>query len=81
MAVIGLYRKRYDISWYNTLWEDDLWKGKKVIISNKIKCKKCWDVIESTYRHDLKFCKCCAVAVDVGKVINFQTDVTSRYIK
>jgi len=56
-------------------------KEKEVIISNKIKCKKCWDVIESTYRHDLKFCKCCAVAVDVGKVINFQTDATSRYIK
>lgn len=56
-------------------------KEKEVIISNKIKCKKCWDVIESTYRHDLKFCKCCAVAVEGGNVINFQTDATSRYIK
>lgn len=46
-------------------------KEKEVIISNKIKCKKCWDVIESTYRQGFKFCKCCAVAVDVGKVINF----------
>ena len=54
-------------------------KEKEVIISNKIKCKKCWDVIESTYRHDLKFCKCCAVYG--GKVINFQTKATSRYIK
>ena len=37
------------------------------IIVNKIKCKKCGDVIESTYRHDFKFCKCGAVAVDGGK--------------
>ena len=38
-----------------------------IIIVNKIKCKKCGDVIESTYRHDFKFCKCGAVAVDGGK--------------
>jgi len=37
------------------------------IIVNKIKCKKCGDVIESTHRHDFKFCKCGAVAVDGGK--------------
>ena len=37
------------------------------IIVNKIKCKKCGDTIESTYRHDFKFCKCGAVAVDGGK--------------
>ena len=37
------------------------------IIVNKIKCKKCGDVIESTYRHDFKSCKCGAVAVDGGK--------------
>lgn len=38
-----------------------------MIIENKIKCKKCGDIIESTYRHDFKFCKCGAVAVDGGK--------------
>ena len=37
----------------------------KVII-NKIRCKKCKDVIESTSVHDFKFCKCGAVAVDGG---------------
>ena len=37
------------------------------IIVNKIKCKKCGDVIESTYKHDFKFCKCGAVAVNGGK--------------
>ena len=38
----------------------------KKIIINKIKCKKCEDIIESTHRHDFKFCKCGAVAVDGG---------------
>jgi len=38
----------------------------KKIIENKIKCKKCGDIIESTHRHDFKFCKCGAVAVDGG---------------
>lgn len=36
------------------------------VIVNKIRCKKCGDIIESTYRHDFKFCKCGAVAVDGG---------------
>lgn len=34
---------------------------------NKIRCKKCGDVIESVHRHDFKFCKCGAVAVDGGQ--------------
>lgn len=37
------------------------------IKTNKIRCNKCGDVIESTRRHDFKFCKCGAVAVDGGK--------------
>lgn len=36
------------------------------IQTNKIKCKKCGDVIESTYRHDFKMCSCEAVGVDGG---------------
>ena len=36
------------------------------IITNKIKCKKCGDIMESTYRHDFKVCKCGALAVDGG---------------
>ncbi len=40
----------------------------KKIIRNRIKCKKCGEIIESTSRHDFKFCKCGAVAVDGGKV-------------
>jgi len=38
----------------------------KKIQVNKIKCKRCGDIIESTYRHDYKVCKCGSVAVDGG---------------
>ena len=37
------------------------------ILANKIRCKKCNEIIESVDRHDFKFCKCGAVAVDGGK--------------
>lgn len=37
------------------------------IITNKIKCKTCGDVIESFFTHDLKRCKCGAVEIDGGK--------------
>ena len=36
------------------------------ITVNKIRCKKCGDVIESKSVHDFKFCKCETVAVDGG---------------
>ena len=36
------------------------------ILVNKIRCKRCNDVIESIHRQDFKFCKCGAVAVDGG---------------
>ena len=58
--------------YYRTHFKDGIcsffWSGfMNKIIVNKIKCKKCGDIIESTYRHDFKFCKCGAVAVDGGK--------------
>lgn len=37
------------------------------IIKNAIKCKKCGDIIESTYCHDFVTCSCGAVSVDGGK--------------
>lgn len=40
---------------------------KEKIISNKIKCKKSGDVIESKNTNDYKRCSCGAVAVDGGK--------------
>lgn len=36
------------------------------IITNKIKCKKCGDVIESKALHDYVACRCGACAVDGG---------------
>lgn len=40
---------------------------KEEIISNKIKCKKCGDIIESKSTNDCKKCSCGTVAVDGGK--------------
>ena len=40
---------------------------KEEIIGNKIKCKKCGDIIESKSTNDYKKCYCGAVAVDGGK--------------
>ena len=36
------------------------------ILFNRIKCKKCGDIIESVTVHDFKFCRCQTVAVDGG---------------
>lgn len=44
-----------------------LTEKKEKIISNKIKCKKCGDIIESKSINDYKRCSCGAVAVDGGK--------------
>jgi len=38
-----------------------------VIIKNQIQCNRCGDIIESTHRHDFKWCSCGTVAVDGGK--------------
>ena len=38
----------------------------RIIKKNAIRCKLCGEVIESTYRHDFKFCSCKSVAVDGG---------------
>lgn len=36
------------------------------IIRNRIKCKKCGEVIESKTVHDFNYCKCESAAVDGG---------------
>ena len=38
----------------------------KIIKKNAAKCNKCGDIIESTHRHDFKWCSCRTVAVDGG---------------
>lgn len=40
---------------------------KEEIISNKIKCKKCGNIIESKSTNDYKRCSCETVAIDGGK--------------
>lgn len=42
-------------------------KKRETIEVNKIKCKKCGDIIESKNTNDFKKCLCGAVAVDGGK--------------
>lgn len=39
----------------------------KEIISNKIQCKECGEIIESVKTHDFKRCSCGSCAVDGGK--------------
>jgi hypothetical protein len=46
------------------IWEMDTMEK---IIRNSVRCLKCDDHVESTYRHDFKWCKCGAIAVDGGK--------------
>lgn len=41
----------------------------KKIIRNRIKCNHCKDIIESTYRHDFKWCKCGKVAAPEERTI------------
>ena len=38
----------------------------KKILVNKIKKKKCKDIIESKHVHDFKWCTCKSIAVDGG---------------
>lgn len=37
-----------------------------IIIRNRIRCKRCGDVIESKCQHDFVTCKCGACSVDGG---------------
>lgn len=36
------------------------------IMGAKVKCLKCGDIIQSTHRHDFRWCSCQSVAVDGG---------------
>ena len=38
----------------------------KIILVNKMQCKKCKDIIESKHVHDFKWFKCKSIAVDGG---------------
>ncbi|OAB34530.1 DUF7695 domain-containing protein [Paenibacillus macquariensis] len=34
---------------------------------NKIRCKRCLDIVESTFVYECKFCSCGAIGVDGGR--------------
>lgn len=36
------------------------------VLVNKVRCKKCDDIIESVHIHDFKRCKCGAIFLDGG---------------
>lgn len=38
----------------------------KKILVNKVRCKKCNDIIESKHTHDFKVCRCGAIFIDGG---------------
>ena len=40
----------------------------KKVICNKVRCKKCNDIIESKHNYDFRYCKCGSIFVDGGKV-------------
>ncbi len=54
-----------------------------MLISNKIQCKNCGDIIESFYTHDFKYCSCKRVFVDGGKEYGRRgfTDSPNDYIE
>lgn len=39
----------------------------KKIKRSRAQCLKCNDIIESTYGHDFKYCKCKSIFLDGGK--------------
>ncbi|MGN8845750.1 MULTISPECIES: DUF7695 domain-containing protein [Bacillaceae] len=39
----------------------------KKILINKVRCKKCNDIIESKHSNDFKRCKCGAIFIDGGQ--------------
>jgi len=41
-------------------------EGKTLIFRNAMKCNRCSDIIESTYRHDFVSCQCGDIFVDGG---------------
>lgn len=59
---------------------NDLEQGKK-IITNKIQCIYCKDIIESKDNYDLKRCSCGKVAIDGGKEYLKRIGNTSDYIE
>lgn len=50
-----------------------------MITSNKARCLKCGDIIESTHRHDFQTCSCGNLSVDGGHDYLRRCFVTSEW--
>lgn len=37
-----------------------------VIVSNKCQCRRCGDIIESVFKHNLVYCRCNSIYIDGG---------------
>lgn len=61
------YAEGYDRIFGKKKEEPEKGYSKPIILSNKIQCNKCKDIIESKHRHDFVTCSCGAVSVDGGK--------------
>lgn len=51
------------------------------IIKNRARCKKCGDIIESRYTHEMVWCSCRTIAVDGGHSYLHQTAVDFKYFE
>lgn len=56
------YRNNYD-----KIFRKEKPKSKPIIVSNKVQCKQCGDIIESKHRHDFVSCSCGKVMIDGGR--------------
>lgn len=61
------YAEGYDRIFRKEKKEEPKKKSVPIVLSNKIQCKKCGDIIESFSGYDFKYCSCESVAVDGGK--------------
>lgn len=52
-----------------------------MIKCNKAQCLKCKEIIESTFRHDYKTCKCGNLSVDGGKDYCKRSAVDFKQVK
>src|SRR5574337_866627 len=64
-AMLGFFSKFDDIGTLKYLREK---YNKRLTATSgpKVRCKKCDDVIQSMHRHDFRWCKCGAIAIDGG---------------
>lgn len=73
------YAEGYDRIWGNKKEEPKSY-SKPIILSNKIQCKVCGDIIESKHVHDYVTCSCGSVSADGGKDYLKRTGFSEDYL-